>query len=198
MLRGNLDQRGDLLNGGRWPTKSGRLLSQLKSVGLTAGEARAYLAVIKLGPARVLDIARESGLQRTQVYHLMQRLASMRLVEETIDRPKRYRPSSVQEGLRPLISYNATVVPPPTFPNSEPVIITEIRVAPTMPTAVDVAICTQRSEMAISVTSSITPPSETFYGWTVILILLVVTIALVVGALRRRTSQVLAIGDGHS
>jgi len=28
----------------------------------------------------------------------------MRLVEETIDRPKRYRPSSLQEGLRPLIN----------------------------------------------------------------------------------------------
>jgi sugar-specific transcriptional regulator TrmB len=75
------------------------LVDQLVELGLTASEAKAYLAVVNLGTCRVIQIADESNLQRTEIYRLMSRLVSMGLVEETIDPPKRYRPANVKETI---------------------------------------------------------------------------------------------------
>jgi sugar-specific transcriptional regulator TrmB len=71
-------------------------------MGLTFAEARAYLAVVRLGFCRVLDISREAHLQRPEVYNIMVRLHSLGLVEETLDRPVRYRASAIQESIGAL------------------------------------------------------------------------------------------------
>lgn len=81
---------------------SNRLVDQLQVLGLTASQAKAYLAVVKLGPCRVVQIAREAGLQRTEIYRLMSRLISLGLIEETLDTPKRYRSCNIKDAISSL------------------------------------------------------------------------------------------------
>jgi sugar-specific transcriptional regulator TrmB len=76
-----------------------QLVAKLQLLGLRIGEARAYLAVVRLGSCRVLDISREAGLQRPEVYNIMGQLHSLGLVEETLDRPVRYSASAIQESI---------------------------------------------------------------------------------------------------
>jgi sugar-specific transcriptional regulator TrmB len=84
------------------PSKLDALINQLQTLGLTSNEAKAYVTVLRLGSCRVIDIARESHLQRPETYHIMSQLLSLGLVEETVDRPVRYRSSSVQTGITAL------------------------------------------------------------------------------------------------
>jgi len=78
---------------------SSALMGKLQALGLTEKECEAYLAVLKLGVCTAVQISRESRLQRTEIYPLMSNLVSKGLVEETIDRPKRYRPIDVKQAL---------------------------------------------------------------------------------------------------
>jgi sugar-specific transcriptional regulator TrmB len=74
-------------------------MGKLQALGLTEKECEAYLAVLKLGVCTAVQISGESHLQRTEIYPLMSNLVSKGLVEETIDRPKRYRPIDVKQAL---------------------------------------------------------------------------------------------------
>ena len=70
------------------PTKLS-MVEELEELGLTTHEAQAYLAAVKLGLSTAVQIAREADLQRTEIYHRMSRLASLGLVDETLDKPAR-------------------------------------------------------------------------------------------------------------
>jgi sugar-specific transcriptional regulator TrmB len=78
------------------------LTAKLQALGLTENECKAYLTVLRLGTSTAVQVSRESHLQRTEIYQLMSRLVSKGLVEETIDRPKRYRPTDVKRALPSL------------------------------------------------------------------------------------------------
>jgi sugar-specific transcriptional regulator TrmB len=78
---------------------SSALMEKLGALGLTENECKAYIALLKLGACTAVQISRESHLQRTEIYPLMSELVSKGLVEETIDRPKRYRPVDVKHAL---------------------------------------------------------------------------------------------------
>jgi sugar-specific transcriptional regulator TrmB len=78
---------------------SSALMEKMQALGLTENECKAYIAVLKLGACTAVQISRESHLQRTEIYPLMSELVSKGLVEETIDRPKRYRPVDVKDAL---------------------------------------------------------------------------------------------------
>jgi sugar-specific transcriptional regulator TrmB len=80
------------------------LINRLQTLGLTAIEAKTYLAVMRLGTCRVIEIARDAQLQRSQVYQVMSRLLSLGLVEETLDRPVRFRATGVRTGISALSS----------------------------------------------------------------------------------------------
>jgi sugar-specific transcriptional regulator TrmB len=84
------------------PPRLDALINQLQTIGLTSNEAKAYVTVLRLGSCRVIEIAREAHLQRPETYHIMRRLLSLGLVEETLDRPVRYRASGVQTGITAL------------------------------------------------------------------------------------------------
>jgi sugar-specific transcriptional regulator TrmB len=84
------------------PPRLDALIGQLQALGLTSNEAKAYVTVLRLGTCRVIKIAHEARLQRPETYHTMRRLFSLGLVEETLDRPVRYRASSVQTGIAAL------------------------------------------------------------------------------------------------
>lgn len=85
------------------PVQSEALVERLQAIGLTSSEAKAYLAVVRLGSCRVVEIAREAQLQRTEIYRLMSSLVSMGLVEESVDVPKQYRPVSVRDAIPRLV-----------------------------------------------------------------------------------------------
>jgi sugar-specific transcriptional regulator TrmB len=74
-------------------------MGKLQALGLTENECKAYLAVLKLGACTAVQVSLESHLQRTEIYPLVVGLVSKGLVEETIDRPKRYRPVDVKHAL---------------------------------------------------------------------------------------------------
>jgi hypothetical protein len=74
-------------------------MGKLQALGLTENECKAYLILLKLGVCTAVQISRESHLQRTEIYPLMAGLVSKGLVEETVDRPKRYRPVNVKHAL---------------------------------------------------------------------------------------------------
>lgn len=82
--------------------RSNKVAEKLRLLGLTANETRAYLAVLKLGLCRVNEIARETHLHRPELYHTMPRLRSLGLVEETLDRPKRYKATPIQNAMNLL------------------------------------------------------------------------------------------------
>ncbi len=75
------------------------MIGQLQELGLSGSEAKAYLALAKLGLCRVTQIAREAQLQRTEIYRLMRSLVSKGLVLETLDSPRRYRPADFDAAI---------------------------------------------------------------------------------------------------
>jgi len=80
-------------------TESSALIEKLKTLGLSENECKVYFALLKLGAGTIQQLSREARLQRTEIYPLMTRLVSKGLVEETIDRPRRYVPVDVAVAL---------------------------------------------------------------------------------------------------
>ena len=63
----------------------------LKQLGLDEKTEKVYVALLKLTDAPAAKVARESGLKRTSVYHVLENLASMGLASSYIHRGvKRY------------------------------------------------------------------------------------------------------------
>ena len=60
-------------------------------MGLDEKTEKVYVALLKLADAPAAKVARESGLKRTSVYHVLENLASMGLASSYIHRGvKRY------------------------------------------------------------------------------------------------------------
>jgi sugar-specific transcriptional regulator TrmB len=49
-------------------------ISQLREIGLSYGEAKTYLTLLKLGEATVAEISQSSGLHRTNIYDSLEKL----------------------------------------------------------------------------------------------------------------------------
>ena len=62
----------------------------LQSVGLTAGESRVYLSLLKLGETTTGPIVDDSGVARSKVYHVLWRLMNKGLVSSIIKSKMRY------------------------------------------------------------------------------------------------------------
>jgi predicted transcriptional regulator len=60
------------------------LLDKLVALDLTAGEARVYLSLLKLGPSKVGAIVRESRVSYSKVYDVLERLANKGLVSHVL------------------------------------------------------------------------------------------------------------------
>ena len=55
-------------------TVNKKYIEQLTTLGLTQGEAKAYLAMIQIGPSRVGKIAEISGISQSKIYNVLDRL----------------------------------------------------------------------------------------------------------------------------
>lgn len=64
----------------------------LMHLGLTEYEARAYVAMVSIGEGGISEISQQSGMPRSRVYDIMERLAKKGFVEVGAMKPLRYRP----------------------------------------------------------------------------------------------------------
>ncbi len=65
---------------------------QLEKLGLTPGESKVYIALLKRGPSKVGDVVKESGVSYSKVYDVLERLTTKGLASEiTINGTKQYR-----------------------------------------------------------------------------------------------------------
>lgn len=55
---------------------------RLKAIGLNTSESEVYLCLLKSGPAKPADVARETLLSRTNCYNVLEKLLGLGLVEE--------------------------------------------------------------------------------------------------------------------
>src|SRR3990167_5411368 len=79
------------------------LVRGLASAGLSKLEAKLYLAVLNLGQASILDISRHSGLNRTTIYRLIDRLSEQHLLDVTVrGKRKLYVARSAEEVINIL------------------------------------------------------------------------------------------------
>ncbi|MBI2572904.1 TrmB family transcriptional regulator [Candidatus Woesearchaeota archaeon] len=66
--------------------------NQLEKLGLTPGESKVYLALLKRGPSKVGDVVKESGVSYSKVYDVLERLVGKGLASEVlINGIKQYR-----------------------------------------------------------------------------------------------------------
>ncbi len=65
------------------------LFETLKSIGLTNGEARVYIALLSLGTSTVSPIVKLSGISSSKVYFILNRLAVKGLVSMSIKEKNR-------------------------------------------------------------------------------------------------------------
>jgi HTH-type transcriptional regulator, sugar sensing transcriptional regulator len=56
------------------------MLSELIQLGLTSGEARIYLSLLKLGSSKVGSIVKDSRVSYSKVYDVLERLITKGLV----------------------------------------------------------------------------------------------------------------------
>ncbi|OPY34144.1 MAG: Sugar-specific transcriptional regulator TrmB [Methanomassiliicoccales archaeon PtaU1.Bin124] len=78
-------------------------LDGLIQVGLTEYEAKAYVAIVTIGEGGINDISQASGIPRSRVYDVMERLAGKGFVETGATKPLRYRavdPQIVTKNIR--------------------------------------------------------------------------------------------------
>ena len=62
----------------------------LQNIGLTDGEIRVYLALIKLGPSTTGPITDKSGVSSSKIYHLLEKLLQKGIISYIIKEKTRY------------------------------------------------------------------------------------------------------------
>lgn len=60
------------------------LLEELKSIGLESDESAVYVAGLELGASTILEIARKTGMNRTTLYGVVERLMEKRLMSRSV------------------------------------------------------------------------------------------------------------------
>jgi sugar-specific transcriptional regulator TrmB len=69
-----------------------KLVTRLMEAGLTGYESKAYLSLVRLGRAKVMPLARASGIPRNKLYHVLESLTEMGLAQKLADEPLEYAP----------------------------------------------------------------------------------------------------------
>lgn len=61
----------------------------LNKLGLTNDEARLYLVLNQGGPSTILNLSRQSGINRTKIYRIIESMQKVGIIEEIIDQHKK-------------------------------------------------------------------------------------------------------------
>lgn len=75
----------------------------LNRLGLTDDEARLYLVLNQSGPSTILNLSRQSGINRTKVYRIIESMQKEGIIEEIIDQYKKIIKAVSIETLELLI-----------------------------------------------------------------------------------------------
>lgn len=78
------------------------LIKGFQDSGLGEKEARAYVALARLGVSGAAQVAEAAGLKRPDAYRVLEELQARGLVEATIERPKRFSAVSGEKALAVL------------------------------------------------------------------------------------------------
>ncbi len=76
--------------------------NNLKNLGLTEYETRAYVGLVKSGPCTAGDLSDISDVPHSRIYDILSKLESRGWVESQSGRPSRYRAKSPSEALHLL------------------------------------------------------------------------------------------------
>lgn len=71
-----------------------KLLELLQQFGLSSNAAKAYVALLKNNPSTGYEISAQSGIPRSAIYTVLNRLQSLGIVNSVGDSPKRFIPLS--------------------------------------------------------------------------------------------------------
>jgi sugar-specific transcriptional regulator TrmB len=80
----------------------------LNSLGLSITQAKAYLALIRLGRAKAGEIHKKANVARQDVYRVLEKLREMGLVEKIVCSPIEYVPTPFKDGLNILVEKKRT------------------------------------------------------------------------------------------
>jgi sugar-specific transcriptional regulator TrmB len=86
---------------GRFPLQE--ILNQLTKFGLTTSEAKAYLAVLRLGEGTGNSIAQVSSIPRQEAYRVLSKLEKLELVDRIIANPTRFKSAPLKTALARLV-----------------------------------------------------------------------------------------------
>jgi sugar-specific transcriptional regulator TrmB len=78
-------------------------LQVLIDLGLTGKQAKVYLALVSLGPSKVLTVSRLSNVARSDVYPTLIKLQQRGLIEKVLKNPVEYRAIPLNKGLSFLL-----------------------------------------------------------------------------------------------
>jgi sugar-specific transcriptional regulator TrmB len=78
-------------------------LNVLIDLGLTAIQAKVYLALVNSGPLKISAISKISNVARPDVYSTLSKLQKLCLVEKIIEKPLKYRATPIKIGLSLLL-----------------------------------------------------------------------------------------------
>jgi sugar-specific transcriptional regulator TrmB len=80
----------------------------LENLGLSFIQAKAYLALIQLGRAKVGEIHNKSGIARQDIYRVLEKLHDFGLAEKIVCSPVEYIPMPLSDGLTMLVERKRT------------------------------------------------------------------------------------------
>lgn len=80
-----------------------RINSFLENLGLNNEEITIYLALIEKGPLTILELSRDTGINRTRVYRLLEKLKRKGIIDEVIEEHKTLAKACEIENLELLI-----------------------------------------------------------------------------------------------
>jgi sugar-specific transcriptional regulator TrmB len=72
-------------------------------LGLTGGQARVYLVLLKVGIARAQVVARLALVHRQEVYYILENLQQIGLVHQNVTVPATYSATPIVEGVKLLL-----------------------------------------------------------------------------------------------
>ncbi len=76
---------------------------QLEEIGLSGKKADVYLAILQLGKATVVQIAKKAGIKRPTTYDILEDLISKNLITQSFSGKKRYFAAEPPEALKSLL-----------------------------------------------------------------------------------------------
>lgn len=84
-------------------SNSERGLYELTEFGLTPLQVKVYITLVKLGAGRASEIARELNVSRTEIYPVLAGLQKLGLVEASLTKPTKFRPTPIESALSNLL-----------------------------------------------------------------------------------------------